>query len=360
VKYRTRTEQYRAPHTVDGETVEVTKTREVHVPVLPPDWDSVAIKAAAGLVLTLTVLSVVWSTWSIGSLLGGGVIGYMAAVIFDVSWATTLLLEWLARYDATKRRLPRVLGWMLLVVTMGAIAAHGLVLKNPAMAVVGALVSAVAKVLWLALTRHVDRELSADDRQWVAAQISQANAELAVANVRRQVSRMKDRVAAELLAAELSRPAELRAEQDTRQATSRQLPEPAERELPELPEAAASRQVPPPAVPVAAVRPLRPATPAAELPDSEIAAERHPATDESAQVSEPELPEPAGKLPVRVSQVATVRQVAEELGTTDPAAVLPAVAARLGKQPNQETVTRELRRIRKAAAGDAGNSGMYL
>jgi hypothetical protein len=512
VKYRTRTEQYRAPHTVDGETVEVTKTREVHVPVLPPDWDSVAIKAAAGLVLTLTVLSVVWSTWSIGSLLGGGVIGYMAAVIFDVSWATTLLLEWLARYDARKRRLPRVLGWALLLVTMCAIAAHGLVLKNPGMAVVGALVSAVAKVLWLALTRHIDRELSDDDQQWVATQVSQANAKMAVAGVRRQVARLEDRAAAELLAMEASRPATLRVEQDTRQTAKQQLlPEPAgpelsgqtlsietpltpyrswtprnDRELQqnfpdsimngshnpvvyfaimgnrvkigttthlrnriaslslppesikrtvyggretemryhegfaeyridntewfrlegdlerfltqdpespqalagnissagtpggeldqELPESVDSRQVQPATFSGGAVRQLRPTdlvagserrTPVAGLADLlPKAAEKLPATTEFQQVSGPTVPASAEKSPGRISQVATVRQVAEELGTTDVAAVLPAVAARIGRQPNQETVTRELRRIRKTIADSSGNSddssGMYL
>lgn len=198
---RTRTERYTEPYTRDGITVDVVKTRQVAYPALPRDWDRAAVRLATGLVLVLTSFAVVWSTWSIGSLLHGGV-GYLAAAVFDIAWGVCLLLEWMARYDAAKRAFPRRLGWLLLVATMGVIFWHGMVLHSVSMAVAGALVSAFAKLLWLGVMKHIDRELSDADAQWVAAQISAANAKMAVAQVRRQAARTEHRAAAELLAME--------------------------------------------------------------------------------------------------------------------------------------------------------------
>lgn len=204
MKFRTITQRYMTEHTRDGITVPVEKTRQVTVPALPRDMDAVAIKAASGLVLTLTLISIVWSTWSIGGLLGSG-IGFLAAVVFDLAWGVCLLLEWMARFDVAKRKFPRVLGWLLLLATMGAIFWHGMERGNVAMGVCGAAVSAFAKALWLGVMKHIDRDLSPEDAQWVAAQISAANAKMAVASVRRQVARIEDRAAAELLALEAAR-----------------------------------------------------------------------------------------------------------------------------------------------------------
>lgn len=204
MKYRTQKVTETTEHTIDGVTKPVTITREVRVPRLPRDWDVIAVRTASGMVLALTGISVAWSTWSIGALLHGG-IGYGAATIFDVAWAVTLILEWLARFDPAKRRFPRVLGWMLLLATMGAIYWHGMTMHSVALAVVGAAVSLFAKVLWLAVMRHVDRDLSPEDAQWVAQVTSDAHARMAVASVRRQVARIEDRAAAELLALESER-----------------------------------------------------------------------------------------------------------------------------------------------------------
>jgi hypothetical protein len=201
VKFKTRTEHYTEPHTVDGITVPVTRTRTVSTPLLPRDWDRAALRTTTALVMVLTVVAVAWSTVSIGNVLGGGV-GYLAASVFDVAWATCLLLEWMARFSPDKRAFPRRLGWLLLVLTMGAIFWNGMLAHSVAMAVVGAVVSFVAKVLWLGVTKHVDKELSDPDAQWVAAQISAANAKMAVAQVRRQAARIEHQAAAELLAME--------------------------------------------------------------------------------------------------------------------------------------------------------------
>jgi len=187
VKFRTETRRRPVEHTVDGITHTINQPYTQRVPVLPPDWDSRAIKAASALVLALTVVAIVWSTVSIGQLLQGGA-GYAAAVLFDVSWLTVLILEWLGRFDPAKRKFARNMGFVLVGATAGAIFWDGMLRGSTALAVVGAAVSVIAKLLWMAIFKHVDKPLSDEDRQWVDAEISKANAKLAVAGVRRRVA----------------------------------------------------------------------------------------------------------------------------------------------------------------------------
>lgn len=202
MKYRTQRHQVETSNTPDGSTV--TVPRDVQVPAMPRDWDVTAVRVAVGMVLTLTTVAVVWSTWSIGSLLHGG-IGYGAATVFDMAWAITLILEWLSRFDRNKRTFPRVLGWALLAGTMGAIFWNGWTEGSIPLAVVGAAISMFAKVLWLGVMKHIDADLSPEDTAWIQARISSANAKLAVAGVNRQVARMENRAALELMALEADR-----------------------------------------------------------------------------------------------------------------------------------------------------------
>lgn len=201
MKFRTETRRRPVEHTVDGVTHTINKPHQVRVPVLPADWDARAIKAASTLVLTLTAIAIVWSTVSIGQLLHGGA-GYAAAALFDISWVTVLLLEWMARFDPDKRKFARNMGFALVAVTAGAIAWHGWLLGSTALAVVGAAVSVIAKALWMAIFKHVEKPLSDEDRQWVDAEMSKANAKLAVAGVRRRVAVAEVQARAEILAAE--------------------------------------------------------------------------------------------------------------------------------------------------------------
>lgn len=188
-------------HTVDGVTHQIAQPYRVKVPVLPADWDGRAMKAVSTLVLALTGIAVVWSTVSIGQLLQGGP-GYAAAALFDISWLSVLLLEWMARFDPSKRKFARTMGFLLVGITAAAIFWHGMLAGSVALAVVGAMVSVIAKALWMAVFKHVDRELSAEDRQWVAAEMSKANAKIAIAGVRRQAAAAEVRARLELLAAE--------------------------------------------------------------------------------------------------------------------------------------------------------------
>lgn len=204
VRYGTETRTKKVTVMVDGKPNEVEVTYEAKVPKAPLDWDTISTRVGVGLVGTLTCVSVVWSTLAIGDLLGGGV-GFAAAAMFDISWAVCLILEWKARYDETKRTFPRALGWVLLGVTMFFIGWHGVQHKDIPLAVVGASVSLFAKILWLGLMKHIDRELSPAHKAWVRQQTSEAHAKLALAQIRRQVARQEDAAARELLALESAR-----------------------------------------------------------------------------------------------------------------------------------------------------------
>lgn len=372
MKFRTITEEYETPHTIDGRTVMVTKERQRHVPDLPRDLDAIAVQVTSGLVLALTVVAVAWSTWSIGELLGGG-IGYAAAAVFDLGWVVAILLEWMARYDKEKRRFPRRLGWALLLGTMGAILWHGLDRDSVGMAVVGAAVSLFAKCLWLGVMKHVHRDLSPEDEQWVAAQRSKAYATMAVASVRRQVARIEDRAAAELLALEASR----RLPDGTLLGQSADVPE----GVPAVSEVPAAQEVPaqvPPAVLTApaASLPVPSEVPRADEPVLPEVAEAAPAPgtsggtnrDERAEVPQADEPHtgperdnagPSRHLrPVRGTATAEIKALIHN-GTTDPGIIRDRLAESGVKVPDSSYIRRLVREARNTT-GPEGGTGAYL
>ncbi|MEU3522025.1 hypothetical protein ABZ770_43510 [Streptomyces sp. NPDC006654] len=204
MKFKTEKRSRVVQHTRDGITHDVTEPYEIRTPVMPADWDQYAIKAAVTVVALLTAVAVVWSTYSIGALLNGGM-GYAAAAVFDAAWIVNVLMEYLARFDPAKRSFSKKVGWLLLAATMGSIFWHGILAGSVALGVVGAAVSLFAKILWMGIMRFINRDLSEADQQWVKAEISRSNAQLAIAGVRRQVARAESRAALELLAAEQTR-----------------------------------------------------------------------------------------------------------------------------------------------------------
>ncbi|MFF4425035.1 hypothetical protein ACFY04_30410 [Streptomyces sp. NPDC001549] len=201
MKFLTETRHRLVDRTIDGTTNQVSEPYTVRMPKLPKDRDAMALVGVSALVLALTLVAIVWSTYSIGQLLGGGV-GYAAGMVFDAAWLAVLLLEWLARFDPAKRDFPRKVGWALALVAAGAIFLEGMLAGGWQMAAVGAAVSVVAKVLWWAVFKHIDKDLSPADSQWVAAEMSKANAKLAIAGVRRQAAKAEVAARLELLAAE--------------------------------------------------------------------------------------------------------------------------------------------------------------
>lgn len=204
MKFRTEIKTRFVDVTIGDKTQKIEEKYEERVPIVPKDWDEISTKAGFALVGVLTLIAIVWSTISIGALLGGGV-GFAAAALFDISWAVCLILEWKSRFDPGKRKFPRNLGWALLAVTMFFIGWHGIELNSVPLAVIGACVSLFAKVLWLGVMKHVDKELTPEHAAWVQKTISEANAKMAVAAVLRQVARMEDDAVAQHLAIEMSR-----------------------------------------------------------------------------------------------------------------------------------------------------------
>ncbi|MDJ0375484.1 hypothetical protein QMK19_39340 [Streptomyces sp. H10-C2] len=199
---RQKTEKLLVPVTMHGKTHHVPKDMPLPAPPrIPADWEQRALSAALIVTGVLTVASVVWSTVSIGNLLHGGV-GYAAATVFDASWIVVLLMEFLGRYDRKRRKTARILGWLLLVFTMGAIAGDGIARGDIGLAICGAAVSLVAKLLWLGVLGHIHHDLSPDAAGWVAAEQNAAAAELAVAGIDRRVARSRAKATAHRLAIE--------------------------------------------------------------------------------------------------------------------------------------------------------------
>ncbi|MFL6115596.1 MAG: hypothetical protein ACJ786_30250 [Catenulispora sp.] len=371
MKYKTETRHRTVLHGPAGQERPVRESYTVRVPVMPRDWDSIAIKAAVTVVLLLTLSAVIWSTWSIGALLHGW-IGYAAAAVFDMSWLVNVLLEWLARNSRKKRTFSKRMGWALLVATMGAIAWHGLLAGGVAMAVVGAAVSMFAKLLWMGIMKHINRDLSDLDEQWVDAEVGKANATLAVAGARRAAARVEAQATLELLDAEQTR----------REMAGLMAPETELEPVHVSPETASDavtprrRDVISPSGEGADVRPelesaqvkghpeglaLRPeewnllrmllAEHAAEMAGSE---EEDEYEDQQDQEEEPE-PER------RISIANGVRRLVGE-GVTDPKVVTAALPELIGYQPNPESVARELRAAKSklAKALKASETGLYL
>lgn len=205
MKYKIEIQKYTDDHTVDGITSPVTRTRQVAIPVLPRDWDALAARGVVVLILAVTAVSITWSTVSIAHLLSGDWTAYLAGGVFDLAWVTTLGMAYVVRFRPDRRKVVDRVGWALLAVTVTAIGLEGWRTGGLAVACIGASVSVAAKTLWWTFGRSTRPELSPADAQWVAAQISTASAQLAVASVRRQVARAQDRAAAELLAMQASR-----------------------------------------------------------------------------------------------------------------------------------------------------------
>lgn len=201
MKFLTETRTRLVARTIDGTTHDVPEPYTVRTPKVPMDKDRLALIGVSSLVLVLTLVAIVWSTYSIGQLLGDGP-GYAAGAVFDVAWLSVLLLEWLARFDPAKREFPRKVGWALALVAAGAIYLEGQLAGGWQTALVGAAVSIVAKVLWWAVFKHIDKDLVPGDAAWVAAEMSKANAKLAIAGARRQAAKAEVAARLELLAAE--------------------------------------------------------------------------------------------------------------------------------------------------------------
>ncbi|MEV4864258.1 hypothetical protein [Streptomyces ossamyceticus] len=109
----------------------------------------------------LTVIAVVWAVVAIGGILTATahpVLAYGTAVLYDAVWLYALAQETAHRRQGTSARLPKVLGWIFLPLTVAVLAVHGVLAADVLAAVVGALVPVLAKTtLVMAIDRDTTR-----------------------------------------------------------------------------------------------------------------------------------------------------------------------------------------------------------
>lgn len=106
----------------------------------------------------LTLLAVVWAVVAIGGILTATAhpaFAYSVAVLYDAVWLYGLGMETAHRRQGTSARLPKVLGWIFLPVTVAVLAVHGIQDDDVLAAIVGALVPVLAKAT---LVMAVDRD----------------------------------------------------------------------------------------------------------------------------------------------------------------------------------------------------------
>jgi uncharacterized membrane protein len=120
----------------------------------------------------LTLIAIVWAVAAIGDILttlAHPAFAYSVAGLYDAVWLYGLAMETAHRRQGSSARLPQVIGWVFLPLTVAVLAAHGLLGGDVLAAIVGALVPVLAKVtLVMAVardrTRISPRAQSAIDR----------------------------------------------------------------------------------------------------------------------------------------------------------------------------------------------------
>lgn len=106
----------------------------------------------------LTLIAIVWAVVAIGGTLTAiahPVFAYSTALLYDGVWLYALAQETAHRRQGSSARLPEVIGWVFLPLTVAILAVHGLLAGDVLAAIVGALVPVLAKVT---LVMAVDRD----------------------------------------------------------------------------------------------------------------------------------------------------------------------------------------------------------
>ncbi|MEU7092969.1 hypothetical protein [Kitasatospora aureofaciens] len=182
VKYRLVKRQRMVETTIGGETRLTPQTYEEWEPVPPRNLDAIGLRAVVGLAVTMTTVSVVWSTASIGDQLSTVVlaaVAYGAATLFEATWIGLQLIEWLLRYEPSRAKPAQFGGWIALAVVVGSVITHGVEKDQVAAGVIGGIVSVLAKGLWVVVMRMFHVPLG----EGAASFLQQKREELAVARV---------------------------------------------------------------------------------------------------------------------------------------------------------------------------------
>lgn len=106
----------------------------------------------------LTAVAVVWAVAAIGDTLTAQAhpaFAYSVAVLYDAVWLYALAQETAHRRQGSNARLPKVIGWVFLPLTVAVLAVHGALAGDVLAAVVGALIPVLAK---MTLVMAIDRD----------------------------------------------------------------------------------------------------------------------------------------------------------------------------------------------------------
>ncbi|MEU6595558.1 hypothetical protein ABZ923_41280 [Streptomyces sp. NPDC046881] len=172
VRYRKVTLERDETTVIDG----IPSTRKVpfvtYEPVPPRDWDEVILLGVTAITIGITALAVVATTASVGGLLTNlihPVAAYAAGVVFTLNWLACMAVEWLQRGDA-RVWIPRTVGWIALVISMGAVGTYGHTLDQLAAGVIGACIDLLAKGLWTLVMGLYRVPLDEGVRHWLTEQ----------------------------------------------------------------------------------------------------------------------------------------------------------------------------------------------
>jgi hypothetical protein len=182
----------------DGRVRMGRQTQQRQVPRLPRDWDHIILGSVTVGALAFLTVSVVWTAASVGDLLAQAVtewIAYTVAAGFDLVWIMCLGLEWVARHDRDRAAAPRKAGVVFLLISMAAVGVHGWQTK-PAVGIIGALVAALAKGLWVVVLHYRAVDLPEPVRDVLARERAELGLELALAQHQRQALRTRSQLAA--------------------------------------------------------------------------------------------------------------------------------------------------------------------
>ncbi|MXM66773.1 hypothetical protein GR925_25910 [Streptomyces sp. HUCO-GS316] len=358
VKYRKVSRDREETTVIDGIPSTRTVTEDTWVPVPPRDWDEVILRGVTAVTLLVIVLAMTATTASVGGLLGHLIpepVAYMGGVIFSLSWLTCMAVEWLQTRSSTGGAVvPRVAGWVALLLSMTAAATYGHTRDQMAAGVIGAMVDLLAKGLATLVIGLYRVELSPGVAHWFAEQEQKLSGRILLGARLRRLNRQDayaravggreyDAAAAMLAAAEI---------------TSRPEPDPTGRPLPTAQPAPMPAPAQAPAAPVPAAAPQ----PAAAPPQAAAAptAPEEPAPAPEA-VQEPQEPAQAptggagaSVLPMQPSVRQIVRQCLDEDLDMSEADILARVQAAHGtanpKLPaTVERYTRAELKVRRAS-----------
>lgn len=165
--------------TINGVSQTIPVRRAATVPV---DSDALAKRVFLIIAATTVAGAMAWSTVAIGSLLSPlapVALAYTIAIMFDLLWVALMILEWIHRYDPSKRRIPMVAGWGALIVSMSAVFTHGLSVSTPLIAGFGAVISLMAKSLWSLGMGTYTRRLSPEVSGWLKSTVDESYARTA-------------------------------------------------------------------------------------------------------------------------------------------------------------------------------------